>query len=179
MGEACTIALAARSLREQMEIGLRRLGRPVSVITCWDGERRWAKTATAVMELSMDPPSLLVCIDRQAGVHGPITRGANFCVNILHADQRAISEQCGGAERGEGRFREGRWDSAACGTPYLRGCEASFVCEYATHMDHGTHTIVVGTVTEVHIGTDEIDPLIYVDGHYAHPAADAPAAKGR
>lgn len=179
MGETGLAALAARSLKEQMEIGLRRLGRPVAVITCWDGERRWAKTATAITELSMDPPALLICIDRQAGVYGPITRGANFCVNILHADQHAISEQCGGEARGEGRFREGRWDSAACGTPYLRGCEASFVCEYETHMDHGDRAVVIGAVTEVQIGTGEIDPLIYVDGHYAHPAADLLAAEER
>lgn len=177
MGDACTAALAARSLEEQMAVGLRRLGKPVAVITCWDGERRWAKTATAVTELSVDPPSLLICIDRQAGVYGPITRGANFGVNILHADQRAISEQCGGDARGEGRFREGRWDSAACGT-YLRGCEASFVCEYESHIDHGGRAVIVGTVTEVQIGSDEIDPLIYVDGHYAHPAADL-HAEGR
>jgi flavin reductase (DIM6/NTAB) family NADH-FMN oxidoreductase RutF len=172
MAEALTATLAARSLKEQIEIGLRRLGKPVAVITCWDGERRWAKTATAVSELSMDPPSLLICIDRQAGVYAPITAGANFCVNILHADQLAISERCGGQERGEGRFREGRWDSAACGTPYLRGCEASLVCEYQTHMDHGTSAIVIGAVTEVQIGAGEVDPLIYVDGHYAHPATD-------
>ena len=178
MGEACTAALAARSLEEQMAVGLRRLGKPVAVITCWDGERRWAKTATAVTELSVDPPSLLICIDRQAGVYGPITRGANFGVNILHADQRAISEQCGGDARGEGRFREGRWDSAACGTPYLRRCEASFVCEYESHIDHGDRAVIVGTVTEVQIGSGEIDPLIYVDGHYAHPAADL-QAEGR
>lgn len=178
MDDACTAALAARSLEEQMAVGLRRLGKPVAVITCWDGERRWAKTATAVTELSLDPPSLLICIDRQAGVYGPITRGANFGVNILHADQLAISEQCGGDARGEGRFREGRWDSAACGTPYLRGCEASFVCEYESHMDHGDRAIVIGTVTEVQIGSGQIDPLIYVDGHYAHPAADL-RAEGR
>lgn len=178
MGKACTAALAAQSLTEQMAVGLRRLGKPVAVITCWDGERRWAKTATAVTELSLDPPSLLICIDRQAGVYGPITRGANFGVNILHADQLAISEQCAGEARGEGRFREGRWDSAACGTPYLRGCEASFVCEYESHIDHGGRAVIVGTVTEVQIGSGEIDPLIYVDGHYAHPAADL-HAEGR
>jgi len=170
MAEACRAMPAACSLAEQLEIGLRRLGRPVSVITCWDGSRRWAKTATTVTELSLDPPSLLVCVDRQAGVYGPITAGANFCVNILRADQLAVSERCGGDARGEERFREGRWDSAACGTPYLRNCQASFVCEYQIHMDYGTHAIIVGAVTEVQIADGAPDPLIYLDGGYARAA---------
>jgi len=165
MAELRAVPQAGQSLADAMRLGLRRLGKAVVVVTCWHEEKRWAMTATAVSELSMDPPSLLVCVNRSASMFGPLTAGANFCVNILHADQLAISKACSGAVKGEARFREGRWDSGACGTPYLRDAQASFLCDHETHMEYGTHVIVIGAVREVHTHGDA-DPLIYLDGRY-------------
>lgn len=166
MIEPGNAASARQPLAEQLRNGLRRLGKAVVVITCWHDDRRWAMTATAVSELSLDPPSLLVCVNRNASLHAPLTAGARFCVNILHADQLGVSKACSGALRGEERFRAGSWGSGACGTPYLRDAQASFFCEYATHIEHGTHAVVIGTVSEVDC-TGDVDPLIYVDGGYA------------
>ena len=153
-------------ISEQLRNGLRRLGKAVVVITCRYEERRWAMTATAVSELSMDPPSLLVCVNKAASLHGPLTAGARFCVNILHADQLGISAACSGAVKGEERFGQGDWASGACGTPYLRGAQASFFCDYRMHSTFGTHAVVIGEVTEVACAGN-VDPLIYVDGTYA------------
>jgi flavin reductase (DIM6/NTAB) family NADH-FMN oxidoreductase RutF len=160
---------SAPTIAEQLRAGLRRLGKAVVVITCWHDERRWAMTATAVSELSMDPPSLLVCVNRNASLYGPLTAGANFCVNILHADQLSVSKACGGAMKGEERFSEGSWGSGACGTPYLHEAQAHFICEYETHVEYGTHAVVIGAVREVDC-SGEVDPLIYLDGGYARAA---------
>ncbi|MDT8760195.1 flavin reductase family protein [Sphingomonas psychrotolerans] len=158
-----------RDVAEQLRAGLRRLGKAVVVITCRYEERRWAMTATAVSELSMDPPSLLVCVNKSASLHGPLTAGANFCVNILHADHLHVSQACSGKAKGEARFAEGAWDMAADGTPYLRDAQASFFCTYERHLEYGTHAVVIGAVTGVsHSG--EVDPLIYIDGGYARAA---------
>jgi flavin reductase (DIM6/NTAB) family NADH-FMN oxidoreductase RutF len=164
-----TAGSAPLSVAEQLRNGLRRLGKAVVVVTCWHEGRRWAMTATAVSELSMDPPSLLVCVNRSASLHGPLTMGAAFCVNILRADQLAVSQACAGGAKGEERFSHGLWDSGACGTPYLREAQANFFCEYETHFDHGTHAVVIGAVREVDCSGD-VDPLIYVDGGYARAA---------
>jgi len=161
--------LATPSLAEQLRQGLRRLGKAVVVITCRYDERRWAMTATAVSELSMDPPSLLVCVNRTASLYEPLSAGASFCVNILHADHLAVSQACSGAAKGEARFREGQWDTAYCGTPYLRDAQASFVCEHGTMVEYGTHAIVIGEVREVRV-SGEVDPLIYLDGGYTRAA---------
>lgn len=169
MIEAGSAASAPLTIAEQLRAGLRRLGKAVVVITCWHEDRRWAMTATAVSELSMDPPSLLVCVNQTASLHGPLTQGANFCVNILHADQLAVSQACSGAKKGEERFSEGKWGSGACGTPYLRDAQANFFCEYETHIEYGTHAVVIGAVREVD-WAGEVDPLIYVDGGYARAA---------
>lgn len=169
MIERETAASAPLTLAEQLRSGLRRLGKSVMVVTCWHGERRWAMTATAVSELSMDPPSLLVCVNRAASLYRPLTARANFCVNLLRADQLAVSRACSGGAKGEARFDEGRWGSGACGTPYLREAQANFFCEYETHIEYGTHAVVIGAVREVD-WCGEVDPLIYLDGDYARAA---------
>jgi flavin reductase (DIM6/NTAB) family NADH-FMN oxidoreductase RutF len=151
---------------EQLRAGLRRLGKAVVVVTCWHEDRRWAMTATAVSELSMDPPSLLVCVNKNASLHGPLTAGANFCVNILHADQLSVSQACSGKMKGEARFGQGDWGAGVCGTPFLRGAQANFFCHYETHLAYGTHAVVIGAVQEVTCA-GEVDPLIYLDGGYA------------
>ena len=153
-------------IADQMRSGLCRLGKAVVVITALHEGRRWAMTATAISELSMEPPSLLACVNRSASLYGPLAARANFAINILRADQEDISNGCFGASRGEDRFARGQWDSAACGTPLLRDAQAGFVCEWREMVEYGTHAVVIGEVTEVRV-TGAPDPLIYLDGGYA------------
>lgn len=154
------------TLALQLRQGLRRLGKAVVIITAWHENRRWAMTATAVSELSMEPPSLLVCVNRAASMYAPLIAGANFCVNILSADQSDVSDAASGSLKGEARFSVGQWETAACGTPQLYGAQASFLCRYEKHIKYGTHAIVIGEVVNVSI-QGEVDPLIYADGIYS------------
>lgn len=166
MRESTSAPLARPAVAEQLRQGLRRLGKAVVVITAWHEERRWAMTATAVSELSMEPPSLLVCVNRSASLHGPLTARADFCINILHRGQIDVSHCCSGKLKGEDRFREGEWGAGPSGTPFLRDAQANFFCGYETHLDYGTHAVVIGDVQQVDIAGD-VDPLIYLDGGYA------------
>ena len=156
---------------QQLRTGLRRLAKAVVVITAWDGRQRWAMTATAVSELSMDPPSLLICVNRTASLYEPLSRGATFCVNILRSDQQAISQTCSGAAKGEARFAEGKWGVGKCKTPYLEDAQASFFCRFERMLDFGTHAVDIGEVREVMVA-GEVDPLVYVDGTYARVIGD-------
>ncbi len=161
-----TLSAMEMAIDAQLRLGLRRLGKAVVVITAWHDDQRWAMTATAVSELSMDPPSLLVCVNKSASMHGPLAASANFCVNILHADQVDVSNASSGAVKGEARFAVGTWHSAPCGTPYLEGAQASFLCRSDKYFEYGTHAIVIGQVVNVRMDR-ETDPLIYVDGGYS------------
>lgn len=153
------------SVADKLKLGLQRLGKAVVVITAWHDDRRWAMTATAVSELSMDPPSLLVCVNKTASLWEPLQAEANFAVNILHADQEAISNACAGAVKGEARFEQGEWAAAECGTPILKGAQATFLCKYATHLEYGTHGVFIGEVIDAMVD-GEVDPLIYLDRGY-------------
>jgi flavin reductase (DIM6/NTAB) family NADH-FMN oxidoreductase RutF len=153
----------ALALRE----GLRRLAKAVVVITCQHDGARYAMTATAVSELSMEPPSLLICVNRSASLHAPLSAKAGFCVNVLHRAHTDISALCRGIALGDARFPLGRWEAAAGGIPYLADAQASFLCRHEQSLDYGTHCIVIGLVEKV-LTHGSVDPLVYVDGTYGH-----------
>src|SRR5258705_12703143 len=94
-------------LAAQTKLALRRLASAVAVVTCRDGQTRHAMTATAVNAMSMQPPSMIVCVNRSAAFHAAISRAGDFAINILHRSQIEISMGCGGAAHGEGRLGYG------------------------------------------------------------------------
>ena len=149
----------------RMRDGLRRLAKAVVVITCEHGGTRYAMSATAVSELSMEPPSLLICVNRTASLYAPLSSGANFAVNILHSSHETVSAACSGKLKGEARFEQGQWARSSLGPPYLEDAQASFVCRNDRQVDHGTHGIFIGEVVDV-LSHGAVDPLIYVDGRY-------------
>jgi len=165
---------ADAELAAQTKLALRRLASAVVVVTCRDAERRHAMTATAVNALSMQPPAMLVCVNRTAAFHAAISRAGKFAINILRRSQERISKDCGGSVRGEDRFGFGRWSEEG-GVPVLPYAQARIVCGNEARLDYGSHTIFLGPVICVGVH-GAVDPLIYVDGHYAGLPADALAA---
>jgi flavin reductase (DIM6/NTAB) family NADH-FMN oxidoreductase RutF len=157
-------------LAAQTKLALRRLASAVAVVTCRDGERRHAMTATAVNAMSMQPPSMIVCVNRSTAFHSAISRASDFAINILHRGQVQISMGCGGKAHGEDRFVSAAWNEEN-GVPVLPDAQARIVCAKQDRFDYGSHTIFLGRVTSVGIH-GEVDPLIYVDGHYTGLPAD-------
>ncbi|MEP7350049.1 MAG: flavin reductase family protein [Sphingorhabdus sp.] len=156
------------AVTDQMRLGLRRFAKAVMVISARHEDVRYAMAATACSEVSLDPPTMLVCVNQTASMHAPLAAGADFAINMLHSGQEQISRDCGGAKRGEARFDLGDWQDDD-GTPWLADGQASFICRVVNRVDHGTHSIFIGEVRAAH-ATDIVDPLVYVDGRYLEPA---------
>ncbi|GIK80752.1 MAG: hypothetical protein BroJett024_18570 [Alphaproteobacteria bacterium] len=143
---------------------MRSLASAVSVISTAAEGRRYGMTATAVASVSVDPPSLLVCVNRTASLHAPLMARRRFCLNILHADQIELAQAFGGGRAGDDRFACGAWREVG-GLPCLDGAQANVLCDVDAVFPYATHAIVVGYVTEVRVG-DAVAPLIYQDGRY-------------
>lgn len=150
---------------ESLRQALRYLAKAVVVITSRQEGARFAMAATAVSELSFDPPSMLVCVNRTASLYQPLSAGAPFAINILHHSQQNIADRCAGKVKGEARFEEGDWAEAELGVPILRGAQASICCRGSKQFDYGTHGIFIGDVIEV-FNEGIAEPLVYVDGRY-------------
>ena len=144
---------------------MRRLAATVTIISARGAGRRHGITATAVTSVSMDPPSLLVCVNRSGSLHGLLSESDRFCVNLLRSEQAALSDAFSGKLSSEERFLHGAWKEDGEGLPFLADGQASIFCRRRTAIDHGSHSIFIGEVESVLL-TDDISPLIYSNGAY-------------
>jgi flavin reductase (DIM6/NTAB) family NADH-FMN oxidoreductase RutF len=147
-----------------LKSALRRLAKSVVIITVRHAGQRHAMAATAVDALSMDPPSLLACVNRSASIHAAMSAGSHFAINILGGDHEPVSLHCSGPNKGEARFDVGAWDDSGP-VPVLADAQATIVCRADRTFDYGTHTIFIGIAQAVGVHGD-VNPLIYIDGRY-------------
>lgn len=154
---------------------LRGVASTVSVITAHDGLRHHGMTVTSVTSLSMDPPSLLVCLHQASLLHDIVRRSSDFCVNVLDESHERISAAFSGAIPPEERFTAGDWAYRDDGLSYLSDAQASIFCTKAAALPYGTHTIIVGKVTQVRL-SERQRPLIYQNASYCSSAPRAPLA---
>jgi flavin reductase (DIM6/NTAB) family NADH-FMN oxidoreductase RutF len=157
-------------LAEAFKQSMRRVAATVNVISiCVDG-KPMGITATAVSAVSMDPPSLLVCVNQAASVHPWIGDADHFNVNVLHRDQADVATMFADRKLEAQRFLTG-WDNDCVTPPRLRDAQASLLCRRIDHHRFGTHSIFIGVVEEV-VTRAEIDPLIYLDGRFLGAPCD-------
>ncbi len=166
----------SEELRASFKLAMRRFPAAVSVITAADETRRHGMTATAVTSLSLDPPSLIVCINRTTLLHDIMQVGRSFCVNVLRCNQADLSAAFSGAVPPEARFALGNWLTSAQGHTYLADAQVNVFCRKVAAVPYGTHTIFIGEAEAVEV-SDPIEPLIYQDATYCFSVArDNPPA---
>ena len=168
------MSTTSEDVRASFKLAMRRFPAAVSVITSADQSRRHGMTATAVTSLSLDPPSLIVCINRSTLLHDIMSVGRHFCVNVLRRDQAELSSAFSGAVAPELRFDCGDWLTSEDGVSYLADAQINIFCRKVAAVPYGTHTIFIGEAAEVKL-RDPIEPLIYQDATYCF-AQDAARA---
>lgn len=148
---------------------MRGVAATVTLVTTEQAGDWYGMTATSFTSLSLDPPSVLVAVNRDASLHDPLLRRGAFAVNVLREGPAAaaLSRRFGdGAVPSEERFRHGRWRAHPCGLPILEDAQAWLICHTLERLEVGTHTLVVGRVEDVSPLAASIAPLVYVDGAY-------------
>ncbi len=137
----------------------------VTVVTTADGESVRAMTANSVASVSLDPLSLLVCVNRETVMHGVLTDAGSFCVNILSDQQQVLARACANRDAPEATLAGVAHYRGETGSPVLAESLGFIECRVAERFDFGTHTIVVGEV--VALGSHEGRPLLFFGGRYA------------
>ena len=152
-------------LAQDFRQAMRRVASTVNVISlCVEGQPMGI-TATAVSSISMDPPSLLICINQAATMHRSMEDVSHFCVNVLHRDQEHIAQMFADRRQHALRFASG-WNTDCTRPPRLLDAQAALTCRRTDHHRFGTHSIFIGVVEEVTVRKD-VRPLVYVNGEYA------------
>ena len=149
--------------------GMRKLPQPVCIVTTEHHGRRYGFVAGSVSSVSIEPPTLLVSIDRQGSTHDPLIAAGKFCLNVLAARDRAMAERFMSPAHRESRFALGTWTTMNH-SPVLATAEAAFDCAVVERMAYHSHSIVLGLVQAVWRGDGPADPLIYVDRAFRRSA---------
>jgi len=120
-------------------------------------------TASSVASVSLDPPLVLVSVEKTHDMHAALEAGTHFVLNILSAEQEAVSRRFAGEETD--RFLGVSYHENERGIAVIDGVVAHIECEKRTAVPGGDHTVFIGLV----VGGDATDrrPLLYYRGGYA------------
>ena len=152
---------------------MRHLVGGVSVITVGRGQDISGMTVSSVSSLSIEPPSLIVSINRTSSSWPLLVRDGVFGVNILNADQLDIAERFTGKDgaRGRDRFRGAVWTTARTGVPLLVDALVAADCEIEEIIERHSHGIVIGRVRDL-IVSSRTAALAYWQGQYVSIGRD-------
>jgi flavin reductase (DIM6/NTAB) family NADH-FMN oxidoreductase RutF len=156
---------------DELRHAIGHLATGVTVVTSLDQDGRpVGTTASAVSSLSLDPPLLLVCLERRSVTLDALRRHGAFAVNVLAAGQHEVSAnfaRSGGLASWQGvAFEPGHR-----GVPRLVGVLATLECKLEQVLAGGDHEIVVGSVGTAVTSADRHEPLLHWRGGYARLAA--------
>jgi flavin reductase len=157
------------SYREAMS----RLGAAVNIITTTGPDGDSGFTASAVCSVTDDPPTLLVCMNRNAKLNPTFKATGILCVNVLAPEHEELSPVF--ASVGElpmpDRFALAAWVRLTTGAPALKTAAASFDCTIDQITEVGTHSVFFCAVKSIRLGAAAA--LIYHNRAYVriHPEA--------
>jgi flavin reductase (DIM6/NTAB) family NADH-FMN oxidoreductase RutF len=148
-----------------------RFASGVTTVTVVDDEGDHGMTASAFTSVSLDPPLVLVCVNRAARMHDKIVKQGTFAINLLDAAQESVSNRFAGWWE-EGRSKWADLDLApgpVSGAAWVGGALANIDCRLHAAHDGGDHTIFVGEVVAARLNDQQRDalrPLVYFAGRY-------------
>jgi flavin reductase (DIM6/NTAB) family NADH-FMN oxidoreductase RutF len=159
--------LESDPLRDPFRTAMRNLVGGVTVITAGRAEARTGLTATSVNSLSMDPPALVVCINRRSSTLPILLETGAFGVNVLAENHRDVAERFAGRAgvRGPARYEGADWITLATGTPLLADALAAMDCTVEGLVEWYTHAVIIGRVRAVDLHGGR-GPLVYWRGDY-------------
>jgi 3-hydroxy-9,10-secoandrosta-1,3,5(10)-triene-9,17-dione monooxygenase reductase component len=138
----------------------------VSVVTAHAGEEDAGLTVNALLSVSLEPPSLLVSLQRDVDTLPVLRRSGAFAVNFLGASQRSLSERFARAVPSREKFEGLPVRRGLSGAPLLEGGLASLECRVVSATELFDHVLVVGRVERIEEGPDA-SPLLFFRGAYA------------
>ncbi len=137
----------------------------VAVVTAQnDALGEFGLTVNSFTSVSLAPPLVLFCLDRDAALHKAFRQVDCFVINFLAAGQEKVSRHF--ADSHHNPAPKNMWDAGVGGCPVLRGTLGWVLCKpHAVHKG-GDHSIFVGEVIDLHKRAGTKEPLAYFHGRY-------------
>jgi flavin reductase len=159
------------TLQTEFRNAMAQLGSAVSVITTDGPAGKFGFTASAVCSVTDQPPTLLVCMNRNSWAHAHFKQNGVLCVNVLSSDHQYLSGIFADASlRSEQRFIHDSWQVMASGAPVLSSSVASFDCLIDACHEVGSHSVFYCQVQAIRI-SEQPRGLVYFNRRY-HAVGD-------
>jgi flavin reductase (DIM6/NTAB) family NADH-FMN oxidoreductase RutF len=139
----------------------------VTVVTT-GGDTPHGMTANSFASVSLEPPLVLICVDRGAVMHEILAATGTFGVSVLAADQEPVARHFANRWRplGLAQFDGVDWlPGRQTGAPLIGGAVARFECEVWRTYDGGDHTIFLGSVLSMDRSGYQ-DGLLFFNGRF-------------
>lgn len=149
--------------KEQRRI-LGKFATGVTVASTKVGDETWGMTANAVTSLSLDPPLVILCIQKEGKSCEKFENGGCFALSILSAEQQELSDRF--AYKGPKDFSGLETIAAETGAPILKDALGWVDCRLKEILPGGDHDIFVGEIVAGGASEDG-EPLLYFSGKYA------------
>jgi len=152
-------------LAETLKTAMRHLPSGVAIVTSRHPETGAPNglAASSVISVTMDPPSMLIAVNRAGSSHQAIKEAGAFCINLLKRDHRDLVMQFSSPARRDERFTGDDW-AERHGLDYLKSTTALF-CRISNSMIVGTHELFVGEVFDIALSTD-LAPMGWMNGGF-------------
>lgn len=161
-----------RTMAEAFRASMRLVAASVSLVTARDEAGTWHGMAvTSAGSLSMEPPSMMVAVNRTASIHPVIARTGAFTLNLMDEGHVDLLERFSRSDLRDQRFSPEHWTDGA--GPILKGALCAHLCTVAEAHEFGTHTVFFGKVTQVVLPETESQtpaPILWLNGKRASVA---------
>jgi flavin reductase (DIM6/NTAB) family NADH-FMN oxidoreductase RutF len=164
MGASATDAIDSGTFRRVMG----HFVTGVTVVTALDGERPFGITVNALSSVSLDPPLVMVALDRRRFLTPIVRMARRYAVCILSEDQQALSDCFAGAavEPGRDAFCGAAWHPGPTGLPLIDGAIATLECTVVETFSAGDHDLFIGRVDDLANEGEHPMPLLYYRRQY-------------
>jgi len=158
------MAVSQQEFRDAMA----RLGAAVNIITTDGPAGIGGFTASAVCSVTDAPPTILICMNRNATAAPRLKANGAVCVNVVGTSQREAAMVFAGVTKCpmEERFLAGTWTKLATGAPALDGALESLDCRVAEIVEKGSHLVIFAEVEAIRLGAADEHALIYFGRDY-------------
>src|SRR5437764_13446474 len=146
----------------QFKLAMSHFASGVTIVTTEHEGKRNGMTVASFASLSLHPPLVLVCVEKNIKTHEAIAGAGKFGVSILSQEQADISANF--ATRRDDKFEGVAVTRGELGVPLIANSLTTLECEVRETLPGGDHTIFVGEVVDAQ--TRDGVPLLYFRSGY-------------
>ncbi|MET9831569.1 flavin reductase family protein [Streptomyces sp. NPDC006385] len=134
----------------------------VTVVTAMDGDRPKGLAVNAFASISLDPPTVMVCVQRTSSTYACLFRAEHLAINILSTEQLDVVTRF--ATKSDDKFSGLDWEPGRFGSPLIDRSSAQMEVEIRERLQASTHTIFICRVVDATV-TDRT-PMVYSAGGF-------------